>query len=112
MFARVKEAAFPSDGVKSIPHDLASRTRFQELKDVRLSGAINGFYRTVKNDLVRQNVVLDLEGRRKLYADVRRAFASPGGAQSFQVAFRRTTVSGLTIQAVLRYDLAFRAAAP
>jgi glycosyltransferase involved in cell wall biosynthesis len=111
MFAGVKEAAFPGDGVKSIPHDQATRTRFQELKDVRLSGAINGFYRTVKNDLVRQHVVLDLEGRRKLYADVRRAFAGPGGAQSFQVAFRRTTVSGLTMQAILRYDLSFAAPA-
>ena len=82
------------------------RSRFQEIQDLRLSGAINGFYRTVKNDLARQQTILDLDARRKLHADVRRAFTAPGGIKAFQVSFRQTTVWDVTINATLRYDLA------
>jgi hypothetical protein len=72
---------------------------------VDLSSAINGFYRTAKNDLLRQGVSLNLEGRRKLHADVVRAFATPGGLKSFQLGFRQTFIPGLTVDAILRYDL-------
>jgi glycosyltransferase involved in cell wall biosynthesis len=105
MIAGVTEAGFPSQGLRVIAHDQAMRTRFHALKDVDLSNAINGFYRTAKNDLLRQGVSLNLEGRRKLHADVVRAFATPGGLKSFQLGFRQTFIPGLTIDAILRYDL-------
>jgi hypothetical protein len=105
MIAGVEESGFPSQTLEVIPHDQAMRTRFHQRTDIDLSASINGFYRTAKNDLIRQGLVLDLEGRRALYADVRRAFAAPGGIQSFQIAFRQTLVPGLTVNATLRYDL-------
>jgi len=105
MMAGVREASFPSRGFGVIPHDQAVRTRFHEIADIALSGSINGFYRTAKNDLARQGVLLDLAGRRKLYADVVNAFAAPGGIETFQIGFRRSLVPGLTVNAALRYDL-------
>jgi hypothetical protein len=36
---------------------------------------------------------------------VRRAFATPGGARSFQIAFRQSVVPGLAVNATLHYDL-------
>jgi hypothetical protein len=105
MMAGVREAHFSSRGFGIIPHDEATRTRFHEMSDMALNGSINGFYRTAKNDLTRQGVVLDLAGRRKLYADVVSAFAAPGGIETFQIGFRSTLVPGLTVNAALRYDL-------
>jgi glycosyltransferase involved in cell wall biosynthesis len=105
MMAGVQEARFPSRGFGMIQHDQAMRTRFHQLDDIALSGSINGFYRTAKNDLARQGVVLDLAGRHKLYADVASAFAAPGGIKTFQIGFRSTLVPGLTVNAALRYDL-------
>jgi hypothetical protein len=105
MMAGVQEAHFPSRGFGVIQHDQATRTRFHQSHDMALTGSINGFYRTAKNDLARQGVVLDLAGRRKLYADVVSAFAAPGGIETFQIGFRRSLVPGLTVNAALRYDL-------
>jgi glycosyltransferase involved in cell wall biosynthesis len=105
MIAGVDEARFPSRDFGVIPHDAALRTRFHDLTDVALSGSINGFYRTAKNDLLRQGVTLDLEGRRKLHAEVVRGFAAPGGLKSFQLAFRRSLIPSLTVEATLRYEL-------
>ncbi len=105
MIAGVQEASFPSRNFGVIPHDAALRTRFHDLADVALSASINGFYRTAKNDLLRQGVTIDLEGRRKLYAEVVNGFAAPGGLKSFQLAFRRTLIPGLTVEAALHYDL-------
>jgi hypothetical protein len=105
MIAGIEETGFPSQTLQVIPHDQAMRTRFHERTDIDLSASINGFYRTAKNDLIRQGLVLDLDARRALYADVRRAFAAPGGIQAFQIAFRQTLVPGLTVNATLRYDL-------
>jgi hypothetical protein len=90
--------------LESIPHDDATRSRFHEMADIRLNASINGFYRIAKNDLLRQNLPLDLEGRLKLYADIRRAFDAPGGIQSFQIAFRDTFVHNFNIITTLRYD--------
>ena len=86
-------------------HDAALRTRFHDLADVTLSSAINGFYQTAKNDLLRQGVTMGLEDRRKLHAEVARGFAAPDGLRSFQLAFRRSLIPGLTVEAALRYDL-------
>jgi glycosyltransferase involved in cell wall biosynthesis len=105
LIAGVREASFPSLNFGVIPHDAALRTRFHDLTDIELSASINGFYRTAKNDLLRQGVTIDLEGRRKLYAEVVRAFATPGGPKSFQLGFRQTFIPGLTVDATLRYDL-------
>jgi glycosyltransferase involved in cell wall biosynthesis len=105
MIAGVREASFPSLNFGVIPHDAALRTRFHNLTDVALSASINGFYRTAKNDLLRQGVTIDLEGRRKLYAEVVNGFAAPGGLKSFQLAFRRSLIPGLTVEAALHYDL-------
>jgi hypothetical protein len=108
MIARVREDAYPGEWLHAIPHGDALRFGFHDPAAVGMSAAINGFYRTAKNDLIRQGVILDLEARRKLYADVRRACAAPGGIRSFQIEFRRTDVPGLTVRAALRYDLAAR----
>jgi glycosyltransferase involved in cell wall biosynthesis len=105
LIAGVREARFPSRNFGVIPHDAALRTRFHDLADVALSGSINGFYRTAKNDLLRQGVTLDLEGRRKLYAEVVNGFAAPGGLKSFRLAFRRSLIPDLTVEATLLYDL-------
>ncbi len=105
LIAGVREASFSSRDFGVIPHDAALRTRFHELTDVELSASINGLYRTAKNDLLRQGVTMDLDGRRKLYAEVVRAFATPGGLKSFQLGFRQTFIPGLTVDATLRYDL-------
>jgi glycosyltransferase involved in cell wall biosynthesis len=105
MIAGVREAGFPSLNFGVIPHDAALRTRYHDLTDIDLSASINGFYRTAKNDLLRQGVTMDLEGRRKLYAEVVRGFATPGGLKSFQLAFRRTLIPGQTVEATLRYEL-------
>jgi hypothetical protein len=105
MIAGVKEAGFPSGKLTVIPHDQALRTRFHAQTDIELSASINGFYRVAKGDLIRQGLVLDLAARRALYANVRRAFAAPGGIQSFQIAFRQSVVPGLAVNATLHYDL-------
>jgi hypothetical protein len=105
MIAGVREASFPSRGFGVIPHDAGLRTRFHHLTDVALSSSINGFYQTAKNDLLRQGVTMDLEDRRKLHAEVVRGFAAPGGLKSFQLAFRRSLIPGLTVEASLRYEL-------
>jgi hypothetical protein len=105
MITGVREGRFPSLGMHVITHDEASRTRFHDLKDVQQSSTINGFYRTAKNDLLRQGVVLGLEARRKLYADVLGGFAAPEGLKTFQIGFRQTLIPGVTVNATLRYDL-------
>ncbi|HEX4197177.1 MAG TPA: glycosyltransferase [Caulobacteraceae bacterium] len=104
MIAGLAEVGFPSEGLVAIAHDHALRTRFHRVANLDLSASINGFYLTAKNDLLRQGVVLDLEARRKLYADVARTFSAPGGLQSFQIGFRQTQVPHLTVTASLRYD--------
>jgi hypothetical protein len=102
--AGLKEASFPPGSLSAIPHDHAARTRFHKIANLDLASAINGFYRMTKTDLQRQGVILDLDARRKLHADVARVFAAPGGPQSFQIAFRRGLVPHLTVTASLRYD--------
>lgn len=104
MIAGLAEVGFPGQDLVAIVHDHALRTRFHQVANIDLTASINGFYLTAKNDLLRQGVVLDLEARRKLHADVARAFAAAGGPQSFQIGFRRTEVPHLTVTASLRYD--------
>jgi glycosyltransferase involved in cell wall biosynthesis len=106
LIAGVREASFDGGLLTAILHDHKTRTRFYERTDIALSASINGFYRTAKNDLLRQGLVLDLEARRRLHADVARAFTAPGGAATFQIGFRQTQVPGLTVNASLRYDFA------
>ena len=99
---------FPAALLSSIVHEHDLRTRFHAQKDLLLNAEINGFYRTAKNDLLRQNAILDLAARRQLYANVRSAFSAPGGIATFQIPFRDTVIQQLGIKATLRYDLTRR----
>lgn len=98
-------ADFPGALISSIPHDAALRTRFHAPGEMVINAQINGLYRVAKNDLLRHNRALDLAGRRRLYADVKRTFAAPGGPRAFQVGFKQETLAGLAITSVLRYEL-------
>jgi GT2 family glycosyltransferase len=104
MIAGLTGVGFPSEGLTAIVHDHALRTRFHQVANLDLTASINGFYLTAKNDLLRQGLVLDLEARRKLHADVARTFVAAGGPRSFQIGFRQTQVPHLTVTASLRYD--------
>jgi hypothetical protein len=108
MIAGVEERAFPGAGLRAIHHAPELRARFAPIPDVRTNGRINSLYRVAKNDLARQRFVLDLDGRRRLYADIKAAFLSPNGAATFQIPFRDTTLDDMIIKATLRYDLAPR----
>jgi glycosyltransferase involved in cell wall biosynthesis len=100
-----REGTFPGELLASIPHDDSLRHRFHAPTDLVLNAQINLFYRVAKNDLLRHDVALDIDGRRKLYDDVRRTLEAPGGARTFQVGYRQETLGGLGITSVLRYDL-------
>jgi len=105
MIARRREGAFPGGLLVPIKHDNALRTRFGPMQSLTLNGQINGFYRTVKNDLLRNGRGLDIVGRRQLYADIRKAFLAPGGVRTFQVPFRDALIPRIDVKVTLRYDL-------
>ncbi len=100
-----RERTFPGEFVASIQLDYTLRQLFHATTNPLFNAHINLFYRVAKNDLLRHSVALDIDGRRKLYADVRRTLEAPGGARSFQVGYRQETLGGLAITSVLRYEL-------
>ena len=72
----IRKEAYDGSLVACILHTDELRTRDHVIKDRFLSGAVNEFYRELKRYLERMDVCLDLEGRRRLYDDVRKAFAA------------------------------------
>jgi glycosyltransferase involved in cell wall biosynthesis len=98
------ERTFDGDLLTSLHHADADRIRFHAIADPVLNGRLNLVYLTVKNDLRRQGVRLDLAARRSLYADVRAMYTAPGGPKAIKVRFRQIRRSGLSLAANLVYE--------
>jgi glycosyltransferase involved in cell wall biosynthesis len=85
-------------------HGDAERTRFYAIDDPVVSGRLNQVYLTIKMDLQRQGVQMDLAARRRLHADVRARVMATGGPKMIKVRFRQTNHRGLPIVANLVYE--------
>ncbi len=73
----IKVDRFPSALLQHVPHDDEARTQFYEIKERRLSLAINRLYRLVKFDLLRlTGKALPLQERKSLYGTVSGAIRS------------------------------------
>jgi glycosyltransferase involved in cell wall biosynthesis len=99
-----RHRSFPGALLAGLPHGDDQRTRFHAIRDRRLSVGVNSLYRMVKADLLRLEVTLDFETRRRLYADVRAAATAPGGPQPLKVSFRQTEHGGHRVLSSLIYE--------
>jgi hypothetical protein len=67
-FAGVKRRVFSSSLLRHIPHDDESRTKFHEIKTLRVNHSTNAIYRLVKFDVMQlTGGALSLQMRRRLY---------------------------------------------
>lgn len=102
--AGVKRGSYDGRLVECIQHDDELRTRHHEEKDRYVNGGINEFYRELKRHLESLDVQLTAEGRSKLYADVRKAFAAGKTPSTFEVVFRQQAFWGLGWTTSLKFQ--------
>ncbi|HEY5106678.1 MAG TPA: glycosyltransferase family A protein [Caulobacteraceae bacterium] len=95
---------FPGELLDGIAHGNELRTHHHQIKDALANNAINFLYRQAKRDLARHGAAPTLPDRKRIYAEVRRALTT-GEATSFQIGFRKSTLSGRKLVANLRYEI-------
>ena len=99
---------FPGNLLRPLPHEDAVRTQHHEIHDLDVNQAINALYMIAKHDLIRQEIPVDIEFRKRLYGDFRRSLLgrkSPHEKSSIHLGFRRTDVGIWSIRSSLHYDL-------
>lgn len=104
-FAGLRKGFFAGELARPILHSDELRTRYHEVKDRSLNGAINEFYRAIKADLTRQGKVLDQPGRERLYAQIRAGFANGWPPKTFEIAYHQTSAFGLYWKTSFKYEL-------
>ena len=108
----VRKDVYDARLVECILHTDELRTRHHVIKDRYLSGAVNEFYRELKRYLESLGVFLDVEGRRRVYADVRKAFAAGRAPETFEVVFRQDSYWGIGWKTSLKFEFDPRAPGP
>jgi glycosyltransferase involved in cell wall biosynthesis len=101
-------ATFSGTLLRPLPHADAVRTQYHEIRDRDLNQAINALYITAKRDLIRLEIPIDIELRKRLYQDFRRRLLSresPHTKSKIQLGVRRSGVGIWSIYTSLHYEL-------
>lgn len=101
-------ARFPGSILHPLQHDESARVAFHAVRDRNLNQAINALYLTAKRDLLRLDVPVDTDLRRKLYDSIRRNVLERRATDDetrIDVGFRRTSVGAWYVDATLVYRL-------
>lgn len=100
-FAGVKRRVFSSSLLRHIPHDDESRTKFHDIKKLRINHSTNAIYRLAKFDVMQlTGGVLSLQMRQRLYEEA---------AEMTKLIVHKGTSSHLNVQIIgLDFSLAYQ----
>lgn len=111
----VYESSFPASTLQPLSHDDALRVQYHDIKDRRVSSAVNQHYVEAKLDLMKlTDRPMSLHERTQLYQLIvqlyREASAHGGGSREFRLAYRqKTTPLGGSVRSAIAYTLSLPA---